>query len=300
MVQKDIFQNISLVKISWIIILLIIPNIVKAEVYQGYEQIEYIESTGSQYIDTDYKPNLFQVQIEMKLSDMTNNGFIYGVNNGSYDSYSLGWYHNTANNQYDWVQLCNNVSSGYKIGRNNEEIIYKLLQPNEGNTVYGRMTWNGENTFINLVRCNQQQQNNIYIFGVNWNNQRVEQKTAYKLYYMKIWLGDNIRRDFIPVKRLNDEKCGLLDKENMVFYDDENGGSFLCGESIEPDPGPTPTPSGDGVLADFINIYIDRFQYLANGIIENEYLFSMVVVIIAFIVLEIFIKIFNIRRGGKR
>ena len=51
----------------------------------------------------------------------------------------------------------------------------------------------------------------------------------FKIYYYKIYDNDTLVRDFVPAKRISDDKCGLWDKVNLKFYTDENGGNFTAG-----------------------------------------------------------------------
>ena len=50
-----------------------------------------------------------------------------------------------------------------------------------------------------------------------------------KLYSCKMYNNSTLVRDFIPAKRISDNKCGLWDKVNFKFYIDENGGNFTAG-----------------------------------------------------------------------
>ena len=51
----------------------------------------------------------------------------------------------------------------------------------------------------------------------------------YKFYSCKIYDNGTLVRDFVPAKRISDDKCGLWDKVNFKFYTDENGGNFTAG-----------------------------------------------------------------------
>ena len=52
----------------------------------------------------------------------------------------------------------------------------------------------------------------------------------------------------------------------------------------------------DNVYSNFLTLYLDRITYLANGFATNPYLLTMIGIIFAWIVLEITLKIINIRR----
>lgn len=50
-----------------------------------------------------------------------------------------------------------------------------------------------------------------------------------KLYSCKIYKDTTLVRDFIPAKRVSDDMCGLWDKVNYKFYTDINGNNFTAG-----------------------------------------------------------------------
>ena len=54
----------------------------------------------------------------------------------------------------------------------------------------------------------------------------------FKVYYYKIYNNGTLVRNFIPVKRTSDGKNGLWDKVNYKFYTDENNGNFTASDSI--------------------------------------------------------------------
>lgn len=60
-----------------------------------------------------------------------------------------------------------------------------------------------------------------------------------KLYSCKIYDNGTLVRDFVPARRISDRKAGLWDKVSYRFYTDENGGDFKAGaeNSIIPDIG---------------------------------------------------------------
>ena len=58
-----------------------------------------------------------------------------------------------------------------------------------------------------------------------------------------------------------------------------------------------PEPS-DNVYSNFLSLYTEKLEYLANGFTNNPYLLAMIGIIFSFIVLEITLKLFKMR-GGK-
>lgn len=62
--------------------------------------------------------------------------------------------------------------------------------------------------------------------------------------------------------------------------------------SIDPEP---PAP-GNNVYSSFLTLYVDKITYLAEGFTTNPYLIAMIGIIFSWVVLEITLKIINIRR----
>lgn len=61
----------------------------------------------------------------------------------------------------------------------------------------------------------------------------------------------------------------------------------------------SPQPNDDPIT-EFTEIYTDRLEYLGTESMNNNYMLAFIGVIIGFIVLEIFLRIFHIRGGYKK
>lgn len=66
-------------------------------------------------------------------------------------------------------------------------------------------------------------------------------------------------------------------------------GTEVCRVKPEPEP-------EDNVYSGFLTIYFDRITYLAEGFTNNPYLIAMIGIIFGFVVLDLLLKIINIRR----
>ena len=72
---------------------------------------------------------------------------------------------------------------------------------------------------------------------------------------------------------------------------------FMLVEGTEKCIPSTPEPEPDNnVYSGFLTIYFDRIVYLAEGFTNNPYLIAMVGIIFGFVVLDLLLKIINIRR----
>lgn len=81
--------------------------------------------------------------------------------------------------------------------------------------------------------------------------------------------------------------------EQTPFINDENHEFWLVkGEEI---CRTKPTPQ-ENVYSEFLTIYLNKITYLTEGFTNNPYLLAMIGIIFGFIVLEIVLKLLNIRR----
>lgn len=69
-------------------------------------------------------------------------------------------------------------------------------------------------------------------------------------------------------------------------------GTEICRTKPEPEP-------EENIYSNFLTLYLNRITYLAEGFTTNPYLLTMVGIIFGFVVLEITLKILNIRRRKK-
>ena len=95
---------------------------------------------------------------------------------------------------------------------------------------------NSDVTTINTSNASTGNSNKpIYIFDTNTTNQAGlhpdGSRTYMKLYSFKIYEGDNLVRDYVPVKR-SDNKTGLYDLKNNTFISSETSKDFDTGSVV--------------------------------------------------------------------
>lgn len=174
--------------------------------------VEYLESTGTQYIDTKFKPNNnTHLQIYFQLTD-TSTPFIFDAKNSwSFKSYTAGYWPGGS------VALAYG-SSGARPPRN--QVIWTLdkilIDFDKRDVSVGNLfstTFNSE-TFV----CD----NPLLIFkGVNETNY-----AKMKLYYCKIWDDGTLTRDYIPAVDENDTFF-MFDRVSHTCYNNAGSGSFI-------------------------------------------------------------------------
>lgn len=175
----------------------------------SYTELEYIESTGTQYIDTDITPDEnTKIIINFQLTDTSNNqALVSAYSNWQERCYMLFVY-----NGINWTfgrptKIINTDTSKHTIS------LYKGVVICDGNTIQNITTdtYSGINRVIRLFASHA---------GYN---------SKMKLYSFKIYDNtDTLIRDFIPVKDEDDEAC-LYDKITKEYFYNTGSGDFIAG-----------------------------------------------------------------------
>lgn len=189
----------------------------------GYTQVEYIESSETQYIDTGFKPNQdTKLEIDYKYIDdgITRHDWsAFGVNelfvlSSSNISPMLFKYNST--------KYTSTVSTlerhKVKFDKNNVYV--------DGNLIY---------TFTySTFQANY----NALLFARRANsNGALQERSKMQLYDCKIYDNNVLIRHFIPCKRNSDNEVGLYDLVNDVFYTNQGTGTFTAGSTVSiPNP----------------------------------------------------------------
>lgn len=188
----------------------------------GYKRREYIQSSGTQYIDTGFKPNNnTKVVIDFELTENTGkHQIIFGArSSSSSEQYVLGfaghrspavWRSDFGSNQ---VTFSSNLTwSGNHNATKNGNIC----------TLDAESVTNTASTFESTV--------NLFICAGNTGG-NVDNYTKAKVYSCKIYDNGTLARDFIPCKNASGV-VGMWDDVNSVFYQNAGSGTFTAGPEI--------------------------------------------------------------------
>ena len=194
------------------------------ELPSEYQEVEYIESTGSQYINTEYYADInTKLEIETMVTDTsTDNKYpqITGARN---------YYH---------------ASSAIQVAYSLRDNCVVIDYGNAGNTAVEA----GKNKKINItIENNAHYVNNImseqtgtfsgkssyplWIFDDN-NCGSGEQKYIGRIYSYKIYESGVLVRNFVPCYRKSDNTIGLYDTVEGKLYTNIGSGTFLKGENV--------------------------------------------------------------------
>ena len=175
----------------------------------GYKRLEYIQSTGTQYIDTGFKPNQ-NTRVLCEFLTKSSNTSLFGSQEawGS-KSYSFG--SNTASFGANWT-----TSLSF-----NDGVKHIVDFKNNSISVDDNVLLNYSGTFqINY---------DMYVLANNEKDTTVYYSSA-KLYSCKIYDNGTMIRDYIAAK-LSDGTVGLYDKLNGLLYINAGTDVFEAGPS---------------------------------------------------------------------
>lgn len=219
-----------------------------------FQEVEYIESTGTQYIDTGLTPN-GNYSFDIKINASTNRKSILGALEG-WEKNAISLYINDYNNLL-WSFANKSKQATHNSFPLNTDI---QITSNRGTLRAGNEVVILDNSSFNYIG------RNIILFGTNGPLGPVE-FALMKLYYCKWYDGNTLIRDFIPCYRKSDNEVGLYDIVNKQFYTNQGTGSFLCGRPLVYD-----TIAGY-VQVDYIELkredrtygsYLDIDDYIVN------------------------------------
>lgn len=183
---------------------------------KNYNELNYLESTGTQYIDSGIKPNnqtkLQLVYNQIEISNSYDFKGIFGASTGNLNQLYSVQYSNVLVGQFG----ANNAKQDYNITLGTHFIQFGQEGCFFDNNIVELFS---ERTFSNP--------NNIYIFGRNLNNE-LNRPSKIQLLSFKIYDNNDLVRDFIPVLDNNGIAC-LFDKVENKYYYNQGTGEFLYG-----------------------------------------------------------------------
>lgn len=195
----------------------------------GYTQVDYIEGSGTQYIDTGYLPTpTTKIESSFQFTQTTLQTRVYA--NASYETNGLvmSFYIN-GGGKLAWA--CQNdagnwTDTGILADTNKHVFIIDGLK----NKVYV-----DDNEF-NITQTHTNNSNQSLLIFVDRTREYDARNFAYaKIYNLKVYENNVLVRDMIPCYRNSDNEVGLYDIVNNVFYTNQGTGAFTYGSTYDID-----------------------------------------------------------------
>lgn len=187
-----------------------------ASLPSGYTKLEYIESSGTQYIDTGVSSFPTQnTHVTLDVDWLSGLGCYFGCSQSG-----IRWF-------VEALQPTK-IYSGYLDEDKSADIA----------TVIGRYTVdkNGVYTNVNGVKIQHASANttisrSIYLLATNGSSGVSGIADAARIYSCKIYSSSGLIRQFVPCKNSSGE-VGLYDEVNDVFYGNAGTGVFIAGPEV--------------------------------------------------------------------
>lgn len=218
----------------------------------GYQQLEYIESTGTQYIDTGISSaNVTQCKVntKFKFGTISSSRYVLGTLDrdaavtkdsafGCLISYTDGknWCNNYAftasATQMDRIEITTDTEYEYELAYANQVSSCKL-----NDTV---RSYNNDSATKSL-------NGSMYIFA--GNDTGSVGKFIGKIYYFRMELNNSLVANMVPCRRNSDNELGMYDTVSGQFFTNAGTGDFVAGPTAVPTPtAPIDIVCNNGVL----------------------------------------------------
>lgn len=162
-----------------------------------YTRLDYIESTGTQYIDTGFKPNNnTRLTMECQVTSITSDwAFLFGARDTYHSKeFSFAW------NSSNWYTGFYNTDKRMTSPTRNTTTMYSIDKNKNVTNINSTSTTNTNGTFT----CSY----NLLLFGMK-NGTAIYYGNA-KIYSCQIYDNDTLVRNFIPVLRTIDNKPRII------------------------------------------------------------------------------------------
>ena len=203
----------------------IVPINTPSRLPEGYVELEYIKSTGTQYIDTGILVNSTSYQ-KIKIEVDGN----FGDSIGSYQ-----WCLDGSGYPEKRRYIGLNPSGKLTYGNSSDSVTNYEEHDRIGRHTYivdyvnGVISRDGVIITTFTSAASSGNDHNIFIFG--WTLSREFQQNAVK-YAFKVYIDNVIAFNGVPAKRISDNEVGMYDLVSNTFFTNQGTGDFIGGREI--------------------------------------------------------------------
>lgn len=191
----------------------------------AYQAVEYIQSHGTEWINTRFSPNI-ETDVIIDFSDFNNNGNSYASPFGLAITMSYVGLYKHYNSNAVYTSFGSRIDVTYHTPYN---WVDRIVISQSKNGVFENNT-RVLPAYSNLTFTETAQ--NIYVFARSDGEGNVERITIFKLYGLQINDNGIQVRNYIPCYRKSDNKPGLYDLVTRAFYTNAGTGEFEFGPDI--------------------------------------------------------------------
>lgn len=188
----------------------------------GYTELEYIQSTGTQYIDTDYVlSNNSRIDIDCQVNFTSEVNTLWGCYSGS-GTYSL------------LGKLANDTRVYIQVSDISTSVSWKMLDAVDALRHYRiadyvSKTYKVDDTTYSIADLTiAPPTNSVYVMA-NHRLNEARYTASMMLYEFLIYENGTPTMDLVPAKRNSDDEIGVYDIVNNTFLTNAGTGSFVAG-----------------------------------------------------------------------
>jgi len=196
----------------------------KSRLPNEYQEVEYLESHGTQYINTGYSFQSDIQEITLSFSGVlgaSTNVAISGSQTSSARN-SIFWYNSNTNLGLGLGDNSAGTSAGTLLSLQKNIVVANITSGNYSVVING--TTPTTSTYTGSVVTGK----SYYLFGSNYND-TLEGGGSYKIYEVQLKDNSVLVRNFIPCYRKSDNEPGMYDLVNNQFYTNQGTGTFTVG-----------------------------------------------------------------------
>ena len=186
-----------------------------------YCEVEYLESTGAQFIDTDvYSKDINYIEVEAQYTKINARQVLLGC----YTSQAWNTFGATnVTSVYEnfFIQWINAGDYGGSVVCDTNKHLFVFDKKSKKFSVDGSIYMLEEIYDVN---------DTLYMFSSH-SGSTIDRQAFARIYRVKLKNNDNLVRDYIPVLDFDMQPC-LYDKVSGKLFYNQGTGSFLCGRQI--------------------------------------------------------------------
>lgn len=195
---------------------------------EQYTQLDYIEGTGSQYIDLGYglgTNSKVEISIDVERSVIDGKGVALFGARTNLTSGNFGIFGNVSwSNNLRWDIANGDIDNKLERGtlRDGNNILIK-----DGINNY----LNGKQLKSNIEVEDFEPEYNSYLLAINTAGGTTSIMPA-KIRYFKAWIDETLKYNCLPAKRISDGEIGLYNLVDSTFFTSASSTSFISGNEV--------------------------------------------------------------------
>lgn len=205
--------------------LTIYGNAVQSNLPSGYTEVGYIESSGTQYIDTGVCPTN-NTKVEVVFENVNNEKFVYGSRSSADDTVAAHAFFASSSSMCFpmFGTYISAVGVSMADNRRHKAEISQAGAYLNGNLIRSYDTMDFTSTL------------NMFLCGLNQNGNMDSRTFVGKIYSFRVWESGELIQSLVPCKRDSDGAVGMYDTVTGAFLTNSGTGVFTAGAAVTPSP----------------------------------------------------------------